>query len=263
MPSPIPEPGARWSPIPTSESALLEELLRLDRERGWLALLAPPAGRLHLAAFFGLDAELAAVGSRVAEPMAGLVRFQWWREALEGLGASGPRPHPLMAVLDPLVATGGVPLEALLDLVDAHEEAFERASAPGAEAAVELADRTGARVHAYAMSCLGGSHEWVERAHRAGRALTLVRMATGRPAARGTPPPAIVRRLAAAARADLEAVPRLRPPRRLLAPMLALRLVRLHLRRLERAEYDPRRLAALPPAMPLPGLLLARVTGRT
>ncbi len=263
---------ARSSPIPISERDLFAELLRLDRERGWLALLAPPAGRAVIAALFGLDAALGRNALDIREPMAGLVRFQWWREALEAASdeRSGRTPHPFLEPLAGPLRVERVSLEGLADLLEAHEAVFEARCLPHPDDAQRFADRTGARVHAYAMMIIGGDAAWTERARRAGRALALLRLAARLPLyrdagfalPRGLGPAEFARALAEAAGPDLEAAAAARPPRHLLAPMLALRLVRHSLRRLERAGHEPDRLAGLPPAFALPGLLLARLLGR-
>jgi phytoene synthase len=225
-----------------------------------------------IAALFGLDAALGRIALEIREPMAGLVRFQWWREALEAAsdGRSGRQPHPFLGPLTGPLIVGRLSREGLADLLEAHEAMFEARRLPDAEEAVRFADRTGARVHAYTMMIVGGDGVWAERARGAGRALALLRLATRLPLyrdagfalPRGLGPAEFARALAEAAGSDLEAAAEARPPRHLLAPMLALRLVRHRLRRLERAGHEPDRLAGLPPAFALPGLLLAGLLGR-
>lgn len=204
--------------------------------------------------------------------MAGLVRFQWWRDALsaEASGQARASSHPFLAALAPALRAGAVPLEGLLGILEAHAMAFEARELPDLKRASAFADHTGGMVGAYAMRLLGGDADWCSRARVAGRALALVRLAgslsalrrAGFSAAGSGDLPALACALAAAARADLAAASAVRPPRRLLAPMLMLRIVRHRLRRLERTGYDPERLAALSPAFALPGLLAARLAGR-
>ncbi|GBD43367.1 hypothetical protein HRbin40_00840 [bacterium HR40] len=203
--------------------------------------------------------------------MAGLVRFAWWREALERVaaGASGA-PHPFLEALSPELATGRFPVDELLDLLAAHEAFFERRRLPAPAEAVSLADRSGARTLVLAMQLLGGGSDWCERAFAAGRALALLRLAALLPDLRqaGFAPGEetdlcrLAGSLAQLAETALAEAGNGRPPRRLLAPMLTRRLARSRLARLAQAGFDPLRLKTLPPHWPLPGLLLARLHGR-
>lgn len=237
-----------------------------------MALFAPPAQRPAVAALFGVDAGLGRIALRTSEPMAGLVRFAWWREALVAAasGQDGRPSHLFLEALAPCLRSGHVPQADLLDLLEAHEALFEARRLADVDEAVRFADRTGARAQALAMRMMGGDALWVGRAHRAGRALALLRLAADLPRwreaglalPRAIPPVQFVQALAAVAAADLAALAGTRPPRPLLAPMLALRLARDRLRRLERAGHEPERLMHMRPAFPLPRLLLARLTGR-
>jgi hypothetical protein len=204
--------------------------------------------------------------------MAGLVRFAWWREVLAE-AAAGQRGGRLPLFLEPLapgLRSGAVAQAELLDLLEAHEALFAARRLAEVGEVVRFADRTGARVHAHAMRMIGGDALWIERAQRAGRALALLRLAAQLPLFRdvgfalphGIQLKEFVQALASAAAADLAALGGARPPRHLLAPMLALRLARNRLRRLERAGHEPERLVQLRPNFPLPGLLLSRLTGR-
>ena len=80
----------------------LTELLRdSDRDRYLSTLYAPADRRQGLTALYAFNAEVAAVRDRIREPMAGEVRLQWWRDAIN---AGAPTGHP---VADPLIETIG------------------------------------------------------------------------------------------------------------------------------------------------------------
>jgi phytoene synthase len=76
-------------------------LLREHARGRYLASLFAPAGvRPALFALYAFDHEISRVRRLVSEPMAGLIRFQWWRDALEAIAAGRPAPaHPLVQAL--------------------------------------------------------------------------------------------------------------------------------------------------------------------
>jgi len=91
-------------------------------------------------ALFGLyafDHEIAKVRQVVREPMAGLIRFQWWRDALDAIAAGQPAPaHPVAQALQdawPRLTNARPRLDAA---IDARERELERA-APETVAALE------------------------------------------------------------------------------------------------------------------------------
>jgi len=92
-----------------------------DRERFLSALFAPADKRPHLFALYAFDLEIAHVADAVREPMAGEIRFQWWREALTGQRADEARANPVAAALLDTIARYDVPVDALAELIDAHQ----------------------------------------------------------------------------------------------------------------------------------------------
>lgn len=98
-----------------------EQLLREgDRDR-WLAcLFAPPAARPHLHALYAFNLDVARVRDIVSDPMPGEIRYQWWRDALEGEGRGDIAAHPVAAALLDTMAKCRLPREALTNLVDAR-----------------------------------------------------------------------------------------------------------------------------------------------
>jgi phytoene synthase len=108
-------------------SWLLAETRRCEPDRYLCALLAPPERRDALLALALLHHELARIPDIVSQPMAGMIRLQWWREALDELAAARPaRRHPVVEALAPPLAAGLVEPEALHGLIDAREAALER-----------------------------------------------------------------------------------------------------------------------------------------
>ncbi len=77
-----------------------EELVRAqDKDRYLAALFAPADQRGALFALYAFNAEVAAVRDRVREPMAGEIRLQWWRDALNGERGGRGSANPVAAAL--------------------------------------------------------------------------------------------------------------------------------------------------------------------
>jgi phytoene synthase len=90
----------------------------------WLDLAlsyAPVKSRAALGALFALDTALGNVLRTTREPLVGQMRLAWWREALEGLDASGAPAEPVLQSLTAAVLPLGFTGRALSELVDAWE----------------------------------------------------------------------------------------------------------------------------------------------
>jgi phytoene synthase len=91
-----------------------------DRDR-WLAcLFAPQTLRHHLHAIYAFNLDVARIREIVSDPMPGEIRYQWWRDALEGEGRGDIAAHPIAAALIDTVARCRLPRVALTNLVDAR-----------------------------------------------------------------------------------------------------------------------------------------------
>jgi NADH dehydrogenase [ubiquinone] 1 alpha subcomplex assembly factor 6 len=240
-----------------------------DPDRYLATLFAPAAAREALFSLYAFDHEVARVPRVVSEPMAGLVRLQWWRDALEGLAAGRPLAHPVVEALHARWARFA-PLRSRLETaIDAREQ--ELCAGPPADLAA-LEDRLASswsEITLGAMELLGAAEE---PGHAAGRhlgvALGLVRLLQTLPVdlrqnrmplpgamlardrvagesleGEGTAAalrPAVAE-LAARAGAHLDAARRHRHavPQRALAALLPAPLLEGYLRRLARAGFDP------------------------
>lgn len=95
-------------------------------DRYLATLLAPADAREALFGLYAFDQEIAKVRQVVTQPITGLIRFQWWRDALEAIGAGRPAPaHPVAEALQH--AWGRLwPARARLDAaIDARERELE------------------------------------------------------------------------------------------------------------------------------------------
>ncbi|CAN5915836.1 hypothetical protein BH11PSE3_BH11PSE3_14450 [soil metagenome] len=110
----------------TSHRYVLDLVRSADRDRFLGALFAPEPARAGLLALLAFDHELARTRSVTREPMLARIRLEWWREAVaEAAGAGKPRAQPIVEALSETVRRQGVPLPALVALVDAREEEID------------------------------------------------------------------------------------------------------------------------------------------
>jgi phytoene synthase len=91
-----------------------------DKDRFLATLFAPERYRGPLFALYAFDGEIAQVRDRITQPLPGEVRLQWWRDVLTGLDPGDAGANPIAAGLLATVRQFGLPVPALLDLIDAH-----------------------------------------------------------------------------------------------------------------------------------------------
>ncbi|SFK24586.1 phytoene/squalene synthase family protein [Methylocapsa palsarum] len=97
-----------------------ETMLRRDDPDRWLsALFVPRPLRPHIHALYAFSLEIARVREIVSEPLLGEIRYQWWRDAIEGSG-SETQANPVAAALLDTVERSDLPKRPLLDLIDAR-----------------------------------------------------------------------------------------------------------------------------------------------
>lgn len=94
---------------------------RADKDRYLSCLFAPPDARSHLFALFAFNVEIARIRESVSEPQIGLVRQQWWLDAIDGIYAGRTPDHPVALALAGAIAKGGLPIHALRNLIIARE----------------------------------------------------------------------------------------------------------------------------------------------
>jgi len=279
--------GSRSATGTSSEAALSHcagEVRTHAPDRYLATLLAPPEAREALFALYAFDHEIGKVRHIVREPMAGLIRLQWWRDALDAVALGAPPGHPVAEAL----AAARLPEHARSRLhaaIDARERELE--DLPFADhAALEAhLEATGAGITLVALDILDAGHG---AAALAGRHLGLARGTAellraapddararlllppaeggGAPAHRAGPFAAgAASGLVDLARGHVAAARRLRRevPRQALPALLPGTLTDHYLRRLARAGHDPsaRRAGRPMPLAPL-SLLVRCALGR-
>ena len=240
-----------------------------DPDRYLATLFAPADAREELFVLYAFDHEIGRVRRIVSEPMAGLVRLQWWRDALDAVAGSRPAAHPVVEALHARW-TSFAPLQSRLQAaIDARDQ--ELSAEPPADLAA-LEERLGSswgEITLGALDLLGVAEKPARAAGRhLGLALGLVRLLQTLPGDlrqnRMPLPDAMLARhglareslrqeetapalrpvvadLAGRAREHLEAARqnRHRVPKRALAALLPAPLLEAYLRRLARAGFDP------------------------
>jgi phytoene/squalene synthetase len=133
---------------------LIDEARRLDPDRALGLAFAAAEDRPLLAALILFNAELARIPEVVREPMAGMIRYQWWRDAV-ARAAEGRDTgrHPLLGPLAEGLATGRVDRAALEALTEAREAELDRLQPEDLDA-----------LEAYARATSGALHELLARA---------------------------------------------------------------------------------------------------
>ena len=107
-----------------------------DKDRYLAALFAPAERRPSLFSLYAFDFEIARVKAAVREPMAGMIRLQWWTEAIGGLRAEEAAASPVMIALQDATQRTGVSLKPLLAAIEARQAELHGASATEANAAI-------------------------------------------------------------------------------------------------------------------------------
>ena len=115
---------------PASDS-LKEIHIRLDQrvrsidEPRWLSSrYAGQADRTSLIVLYAFYYELARVRVAVTDQTMGQIRFQWWREALDEIGAGKVRQHDVVLALADQIQRERLRVTDLSSLVGRHEAAF-------------------------------------------------------------------------------------------------------------------------------------------
>jgi NADH dehydrogenase [ubiquinone] 1 alpha subcomplex assembly factor 6 len=103
-------------------------LVREQAPGRYLATLFAPADvRPALFGLYAFDHEITKVRQVVSEPMAGLIRLQWWRDALDMIAAGRPAPaHPVAETLQDVWRRFEGARPRLDAAIDAREREVER-----------------------------------------------------------------------------------------------------------------------------------------
>jgi NADH dehydrogenase [ubiquinone] 1 alpha subcomplex assembly factor 6 len=136
-------------------SAAAELVRHHDRDRYQTALFAPAARREALFALYAFNYEVARVRETVREPALGLIRLEWWREAIAAAYDGGPvRRH---AIVEPLTETirRARPTRAHFErLIEARERDLDDAPQASLAALEDYAEGSSGRLVMLALELL-------------------------------------------------------------------------------------------------------------
>ncbi len=91
-----------------------------DPDRYFATLFAPAATRPHLFALYAFSLTVARVREAATNPMAGEIRLQWWRDALQGEARGDVRANPVAAALEDAIVGRRLGRQPVVDLIDAR-----------------------------------------------------------------------------------------------------------------------------------------------
>jgi phytoene synthase len=91
-----------------------------DKDRHIAALFAPADRRGDLLALHAFDIELSRIPQLAKQQIAGEIRLQWWREAVDGSNAHEAEANPVAAALMQAIARRNLPRGALQAMIDAR-----------------------------------------------------------------------------------------------------------------------------------------------
>lgn len=252
------------------------ELRRHDNGRFLTAQFAEPDRRPGLMALYAFNLEIGRVRESAREPLLGMVRLQWWRDALAMMERTETPKHAVALALAETIGRFGLDRAALVRLVDARESDLGDTPPDDLPSLRLYAEATGGALAELALGILGDTTQAARDAARhAGCALALAgsmrSLAVTARLGRCMLPAAVMDRAGVRLRdvLDLRSTPELadavrmvvicaddalgdmrralpRPSRLSMPALLAGTLARVHLAALRKAGYDPldRRLLA-------------------
>lgn len=247
----------------------LEELGHWDRDRYLTILAAPDRLRPALAVLAAFNLELAKVSDTVSEQMLGLIRLQWWRDALTEIAEDKTvRRHAVSTPLAEIVRSYHLPIDLLEAMIAARESDIDPTVAMSLDEVEAYLDATAGNLIRLSLQISdvdAGDKTASDMARYAGQTYGLVgliratlfhaqyrRVSLPRDVLQRhgvdvdrlfelKPQPALasaVAELAERARGHLDSLRALHPPRRAVPALLVARLAGLQLERLKRGGYD-------------------------
>jgi NADH dehydrogenase [ubiquinone] 1 alpha subcomplex assembly factor 6 len=132
------------------------EARRHDNDRFLTALFAPAAAQEAVFALIAFNQEVARTREVVSEPALGLMRLQWWRDAVAACYGEGPLPHhPVAEPLAVAVRDFALSRDLFEQLIDAREADLEDEPPPTAAALETYAESTAAPLQRLMLEALG------------------------------------------------------------------------------------------------------------
>ncbi|MEM7041273.1 MAG: squalene/phytoene synthase family protein [Pseudomonadota bacterium] len=151
-------------------SPLAQELRAANSDYYLSTLFAPPAVRPALVALYAFDGELARIRNVVREPMAGLIRLQWWEDVIDGFDGGGTIAHPVVEGLKRAVLDHALDAVCLKRAIEGRRRPFEMDVSPDQGAFERYLLDVGGNIAIGAAKLLGADkQQTVDCAARAGQ----------------------------------------------------------------------------------------------
>jgi phytoene/squalene synthetase len=158
------------------------QLIRDQAPDRYLAtLFAPSAARPALFGLYAFDHEITKVRHLVTQPIAGLIRFQWWRDALDAIAAERPAPvHPVAEALQNAWRRFQISRARLDAAIDARARELEGDPPATLEQLEQHLEATSSSMVLVALDILGaGDERTVDAGRRVGLAIGLADLLRG------------------------------------------------------------------------------------
>lgn len=139
-----------------SVAACAEIVRKGDPDRFRVAMAAPVPARARLFPLYAFNVEIARAPWVSAEPMIGEMRLQWWRDALEEIGAGGrPRAHEVVGPLAEVIRETDLSVDGLDRAVAARRWDLWREPFADADSLSDHIDATAGELMAATARALG------------------------------------------------------------------------------------------------------------
>lgn len=145
------------APIDGSTAYCIDQVRTFDKERFLCSLFAPAEVRSALAALYALDLELSRIRTRVREPLMGLMRVQWWRDAIDAIYAGRGPDHPVALALTDAIGRYALPRDGFAPLLAAREREVSDEALPDMAALINHVQETAAGIATLALTVLACS----------------------------------------------------------------------------------------------------------
>lgn len=144
-----------------SISPLAADLRTEDADSYLATLFAPAEKRQSLFALYAFSNELSRIRRIVSEPMAGLIRLQWWEDIIDDFECGKSVAHPVAVELERAFAKGDLNTAWLKRAIDGRRRAFEGEQALDIETFKRFLQEVGGSVTSAAAELLGAKDDHV------------------------------------------------------------------------------------------------------
>lgn len=132
---------------------------KYDNDRFLCSLFAPQEEREGLFSLLAFNYEIARIAEDVTEPMAGLIRLQWWRDAIEGVYAGKVHRHEVIKPLAQLITDRSLSYTCFETLMNAREEDIYAVLPEGVDALLAYCKQSAAPLFTLMLEAVGVKDE--------------------------------------------------------------------------------------------------------